>query len=243
MAKLNQILAIEKSVKVDAQRVITDAYHIIQKKEPLSGVMRTYRPRDEEGEELPPESTKVQIKVDDVLTNVADVMTGLFDITATKDKTNTVAKANIVVDGKILAADVPATYLLFLEKQLVDLLTFVRKLPTLDPSEEWEHDLATDLWATPPVEKTRTKKLMRNHVKAEATTHHPAQVEVYTEDVVVGYWRTIKFSGAVQVSRVNQLIERLTKLQAAVKFAREEANGTEVVDLKPGKAIMDYIFE
>jgi hypothetical protein len=34
-------------------------------------------------------------------------------------------------------------------------------------------------------------------VKAEATEKHPAQVEVYHEDVVVGQWKTVKFSGAL----------------------------------------------
>ena len=43
----------------------------------------------------------------------------------------------------------------------------------------------------------RTKKVPRNHVKAEATEKHPAQVEVYYEDVAVGYWTTVKFSGAL----------------------------------------------
>jgi hypothetical protein len=88
----------------------------------------------------------------------------------------------------------------------------------------------------------RTKKVPRNHVKAEATEKHPAQVEVYHEDVVVGYWRTVKFSGALPAQRVNELLERVEKLQAAVKFAREDANGTEVTDQKPGKKVFDYLF-
>ena len=152
------------------------------------------------------------------------------------------AKADVVVDGQALLKDVPVAYLLFLEKQLVDLHTFVRKLPVLDASESWEYDSSADCYATEPVQTVRTKKIPRNHVKAEATEKHPAQVEVYHEDVVVGYWRTIKFSGALPAKRVSTLLERVEKLQQAVKFAREEANNTEAVDKHVGDRVFGYLF-
>jgi hypothetical protein len=221
MAKLNQIIAVEKGIKGQSLRDLTDAHQMLQKTAMLSGISRTYRPKDEEGEQLPPEATKVQIKAEEVIRTTVEVLTKLFDVTATKDWANTQAKADVVVDGQVLLAQVPATYLLFLEKQLVDLYTFVRKLPVLDASETWAFDTSADSWATEPVQTTRTKKIPRNHVKAEATEHHPAQVEVYYEDVTVGFWRTVKFSGALPARRVNELVERVEKLQQAVKFARE----------------------
>jgi hypothetical protein len=92
------------------------------------------------------------------------------------------------------------------------------------------------------VRTIRTKKVPRNHVKAEATEKHPAQVEVYYEDIAIGYWNTVRFSGALPARRVNELADRVEKLQRAVKFAREEANGTEVTDRKTGDAIFGYLF-
>lgn len=89
---------------------------------------------------------------------------------------------------------------------------------------------------------TKTKKVPRNHVKAEATEHHPAQVEVYYEDVTVGNWRTIKFSGALPAKRVNELLARVERVQEVVKFAREEANSIEVEDVKTGEVILGYLF-
>lgn len=242
MAKLNQIIAVEKGIKSQSLRDLTDSHQMLQKTSLLSGISRTYRPKDEEGEQLPPESTKVQVKAEEVIRRTAEVLTRLFDVTATKDWANTQAKADVVVDGQVLLSQVPATYLLFLEKQLVDLHTFVSKLPVLDASETWTFDNSADAWATEPMQTTRTKKIPRNHVKAEATEHHPAQVEVYYEDVVVGYWRTVKFSGALPAARVNELIERVQKLQQAVKFAREEANSIEVQDQKVGETVFKYIF-
>ena len=242
MAKLNQIIAVEKGVKSASLRDLTDAHHSLQKPALLAGISRTYQPKDEEGEQLPPESTRVQVKTEDVLRKTATVLTRLFDVTATKDWANCTAKADVVVDGQALLRDVPVSYLLFLEKQLVDLHTFVKKLPMLDAAEDWSFEESADYWRTEQVRTIRTKKVPRNHVKAEATEKHPAQVEVYYEDIPVGYWTTVKFSGALPARRVNELLDRVEKLQTAVKFAREEANGTEVTDRRTGEVVFGYLF-
>ncbi|WP_418956424.1 hypothetical protein [Streptomyces tritici] len=240
--KLNQIIAVEKGVKSKAHQDLTAAHHGLQKPALLAGIARTYQPKDEEGEQLPPESTLVQLKAEDVLRDTAKTLTRLFDVTATKDWANCEARADVVVDGRVVIAQAPVAYLLFLEKQLVDLMTFVRKLPVLDAAESWTQDPSTDAWKTEAVRTVRTKKVPRNHVKAEATDKHPAQVEVYYEDVPVGYWTTVKFSGALPARRVNELVDRVEKLQQAVKFAREEANATEVVDQRVGDAVFGYLF-
>ena len=242
MAKLNQIIAVEKGVKSRSFQELTEAHHQLQKPTLLSGISRTYRPKDEEGEQLPPESTRVQIKAQDIIRRTSEILTELFDVTAIKDWANCKARASVVVDGQTLIADVPITYLLFLEKQLTDIHTFVKKLPVLDASETWTFDPSADAYATDPVQTLRTKKIPRNHVKAEATDKHPAQVEVYYEDVTVGYWRTIKFSGALPAQQVNEILERVERLQQAIKFAREEANSAETEEQKVGEKLFQYIF-
>lgn len=240
--KLNQIIAVEKGVKSRALSDLTEAHHSLQKTALLAGISRTYRPKDEEGEQLPAESTRVQLKGEEVIRQTSEILTRLFDVVATKDWANCQARADVVVDGQKLLSDVPATYLLFLEKQLVDLHTFIKKLPVLDASESWVFDQSADCWATEPMQTVKTRKVPRNHVKAEATEHHPAQVEVYYEDITVGYWRTVKFSGALAARRVNELLTRVEKLQEAVKFAREEANNLEVEDVKPGSVVLKFLF-
>ncbi|MEJ3747286.1 hypothetical protein WEI85_28875 [Actinomycetes bacterium KLBMP 9797] len=242
MAKLNQILAVTKGVKAQTTREFTDAHRNVQKAPLLSGISRSYQPKDEEGEQLPPESTRVQVSAIDVIADVSKTLTRLFDLVLTQDVANTKAKADVVVEGRTLLADVPVTYLLFLEKQLVDLHTFVDKLPVLDPAETWTFSEAAGAYASDPVKTVRSRKVMRNHVKAEATEKHAAQVEVYTEDVAVGYWTTVKLSGALPATRVKELRERIGKLQQAVKFAREQANMTEVEQLTAGDKVFGYLF-
>lgn len=242
MAKLNQIIAVEKGVKAKSHQDLTSAHQGLQKPALLAGISRTYQPKDEEGEQLPPESIRVQVRAEDVLRETAAVLTRLFDVTATKDWANCTAKADVKVEGRVIVAEAPVAYLLFLEKQLTEIGAFVRKLPVLDASESWVQDPSTDAWKTEPVRTLRTKKVPRNHVKAEATEKHPAQVEVYFEDIPVGYWTTVKFSGALPARRVNEILDRIDKLQQAVKFAREEANAAEVVDQRVGDAVFGYLF-
>lgn len=243
MTKLNQILAIEKGVKRDVYAKVTELYQKIQKGVLLSGISRTYRPKDEDGDQLPPESTKLQLNAENVLREVFAATERLFDVTFAKDATNTRALADIVVDGEVLVPNVPVPYLLFLEKQLTDLRALISKLPVLDQAENWTYDPNVGAYATAATETTRTKKIPRNHVKAAATDKHPAQVEVFYEDVIVGFWKTVKFSGALPATRVNELLSRVDKLAEAVKFAREQANNTDVVEVPVGRPLLGYILQ
>jgi len=242
MAKLNQIIAISAGKKTQAHKTITEAYQQLQKTTLLEGISRTYKAKDDEGEQLPPERKLVQVKVRQAIRFVSTALVDLFDIVATQDHTNCSARANITVDGQIILRGVPVTTLLFLEKQLVDIHTFVEKLPTLDPGESWGYNAEVDHYASEPYQTSKTKKVMKNHVKAEATKEHPAQVETYTEDVIVGYWTTLKFSGAMPAREKNEMLERVRKLQEAVKAAREEANNVEAEERKIGAAVLQFVF-
>lgn len=248
MPTLHQILAIEKGTKDHARRVLTDAHQAVLKAPLLSGISRTYQPKDDDGDQLPPESTQVQVRAEEVLREVAAALVPLFDVIAVKDASNRVAAADVVMDGAVLLSDVPVSYLLFLEAQLVDLHTFVMKLPVLDPAERWAFNGDANCFAAEPVRTTRGKKVPRNHVVAEAVAPAggnpglPAQVQVYHEDVLAGFWTTVKFSGALPGRRVAELVARVEAVQRAVKQAREHANSVPAVDKVAGEAVLGYLF-
>lgn len=242
MTRLNQIIAVEKGIKNQAHVDLSKHHHRLQKAALFFGITKTYHKKSDDGEDLPSEQTLVQARAEDELRDVQKVLTELFDVTATKDWANTTAKADVVVDGEVLLQNVPVTYLLFLEKQLTDLHTDMKKLPVYDTAEQWTMNEELGLYETEPTYTSRGKKVPRNHVKAEATDKHPAQVEVYFEDVQVGQWKTVKYSGSLSPKRVRELTERVETLQRAVKFAREEANNTEVQNVKVGDKIFDYLF-
>lgn len=241
MLKLNQVIALEKGVKGRAEGALTQAYHTLQKLGPLGGISRTYRPRDDDGERLPSEGVKLQTRVEEVLDGVAKDLSRLFDLNLTKDAGNTIAVVDLKINGQLLVPQVPVTTLLTLEKKLVDLHTFVAKLPVLDPAENWSEDATSNAFRTAETQTTRTKKIPRNHVKAAATEKHPAQVEVYFEDAVVGDWTTVKFSGAITEVRRHELLAKVEALQAAVKVAREEANSVEVPDRSLGQEVFEFL--
>lgn len=242
MPKLNQVVAIEKGLKSQTESDITQAYHLIQKPEVFNGLTRAYTPKDEEGERLPSETQNILITAPTLTKEFSAALAKLFDITATKVYGNTGARADIVVDGTTLLEAVPVEYLLFMEKRLQDVLTFVNKLPTLDPAFEWHFDETKGYYATDTTTTYRSKKVYRNHVKAEATDKHPAQVEVYTEDETVGMWSTTKFSGAIPVPLRDSWKGKVIRLQAAVKFAREEANSVHVIDVAIGDVVFRHLF-
>jgi hypothetical protein len=239
--KLNQVIALSKTAKAVGEDGLTQAYHNVSKLQPMSGISRTYQPRDDDGETLPPESTRLQVRVSDLLASAARAVERQIDIVATLDVGNQLAVADVVVDGNRLLTNVPVTTLLFLEKKVTSLVDVIKKLPVLDAGETWTFDEGQDAYSTAPVQTVRTKKVPRNHVRAEATDKHPAQVEVWYEDITVGYWNTVKYSGAVTAKQKAEMLERAQKLAAAVKVAREEANGIEVADRKIGAAIFSYL--
>lgn len=243
MLKLNQVIAIEKGIKTKSQRVISDAHNSLKKKELFVGHTKTFSPYDEDGEQLPPDNMKVKYRVDDFINEAKQSWSELWDITAMRDYGNSSAVADVVVDNKVILEKVPVTYLLFLEKQLDDLYTFVKKLPILDSSEDWESDPKQDMFSTKPIESIKTKKVTRPLVLYEATDHHPAQVKEITEDVLHGKWKTIKYSTALQAKEVNEYINRVEKLQQAVKCAREKANEKEVDKKSIGDPVFKFVFD
>lgn len=241
--RLCQVVAVEKSVKAKAHNTLTDFYQKVQKPALLSGISRTYRPNDEVGEQLPSESTKVQVDVSSALKQIQQTLVEFFDITATKDYANCSATADITLGDVVLAKSVPVTYLLFLEKKLVDIHTLVSKLPVLDPSEDWVFDKNVGAYVSRPAETSRTKKVFVPLVLSPATDKHPAQVKEGYEDKTVGTWKTVKFSGALPAQKVADMLSRVEKLQKAVKFAREECNSREIEAQKVSEKMLNYIFE
>lgn len=243
MPKLNQINALVTARKGDAEKQITELYKLIQKEALFAGRERTYRPLDEvNGQKLPPESQRVQQRVGDLIRQAREKWAELWNLVCTQDTGNQQAKADIVVDGKTVLANVPVTTLLFLDKQVNDLETFVSKLPTPDPAEEWTHDPNTGLLRSRAAESLRTSKEPTVIVKYDATKEHPAQTELFTKDVPVGTWTQILYSGCLPADRKNAILARVRKLQDAIKIAKEQANLLEVERQQAADPLLNFVF-
>lgn len=243
MAKpLHEIIAVAGDRTKTYDRAITDRYQILSKSVLLNGQTRTYSPKDAEGDVLPAEIQNVQVTVTDTLKEIQEAFAGLFDLTATRDYGNQIAVANVAIDGVVLIENAPATYLLWLEKQLTHIHTIVSKLPILDPSATWEWSDASRTYETPVTVANKTKKVKKVLVKAEATDKHPAQTEVYDDDIVVGTWETKRFSGAITATEAKEMLDRVDAVRDAVKVARTQANQTEVEQQHVSDRLLGYIF-
>lgn len=243
MTKINQILAIEKNKKTTLHKEITELHRQTQQPAVMTGHTKTFVPKEEDGETYPPEDRKVQLIYRDALDDLCDRLATLMDVTAAKDWSNCKARADVVVDGEVFLEKVPVTYLLFLEKELIDLQTFVSKMVELDPALNWTFDENSGQYRSDSTTTHKTKKLQKAIVLYDATPEHPAQTQLITEDVVIGHWTTTNFSGAIPRPKKRMLLERIQGLHDAVKFAREHANSLEAEEPRVGKKILAHIFK
>lgn len=236
-----QAVALVSGVTSRVTSDVTAIHRDLQKPQLFAGFTKIYQPKDEEGDSLPAERQVVQLTVEDQLKLAATRFTELLDVNMTRDSGNTEAFADVVVNGRVLISDATVPFLLFFKKQLEHWRTIVSKLPLTDPSEVWSFDAAIGQWRTEPSKTSRSRKVLKNHVMAEATDRHPAQVQTYTVDEPVGTWTTTRLSGAVHEVRQRDLLTRVNELLDAVKIAVEEANQVDVEMKHVGKNVFDYL--
>lgn len=240
--KLHEVVAIRKGIKSRAYGELTELHKRTQKEDLYSGLSREFTATDDDGETFPSESRKVQLLAEEVLKQCRRLRTDYLDIEVTQELGNRAAKADVEVDGQVILRDMPVTLLIFLEKEMNDLHTFVSGMPTLDESKTWSKDPNSNLYRTEPTRTHKTKKTQRAIVLYDATEHHPAQTQLITEDQTIGHWSTVYTSGAIPVPRKAELLERIDGLRNAVRRARARANDTTVEKATIGDAIFGYLF-
>lgn len=240
-AKLNQVLAIEKGIKDRVHKAASEIYHAAQKPTLFNGFTKEYRKVNDQSEDYPPQRQRVQMVAEEALRSDIGGQKELIDITAAKDYANQNARADIVIDGNVVVADAPATLILWLEKRVEDIRTFVTHLPVLDESEDWTADVNSGLFRSGQITTHRTQKVVEPIVLYPATDKHPAQTQLITKDVLVGFWDETKLSGALPKPRKALILERVEKLYRAVKVAREAANLQEAPRQEVGSALLDFL--
>lgn len=243
MPKLNQLIAIINGTKKKSGALLSELYKKIQKPNLFVGSNRFYTPVQEDGYVYPSESQKVTFIAKDCLDEYVEATQEFFDQAFAQDLANTKAVASIKVDDQVILKDVPVTHLLFLEKQLTDVRTFISKLPVLPVDKDWSYDQIKRFYVTPEKQTTKTKKITDFVVVVEPTKEHRAEVRDRTVDINEGTWSLVEYSGALPEEEIKNLLKKVDALLKAVVFAREEANGLDVkVSNTSSKAIFEYLF-
>lgn len=241
--KLHQLLAVLKGASTDAFDALKQADHTLAKTQLLGGRSKTYAPaNDEDTTRFPDEYQRVQVHAGELIKATLATQIRGMDLTASRDFSNTVARADVVVDGEVFVRDAPVPFLLWLEERLKNLETFIGRLPTLPSDTTWTYSDAEGAWESAVTETTKTKKTPEVVVLYAATKEHPAQTKILEIDVVQGYWKSRQFSGALPRTDVDAVRTKVRKLQDAVKMAIMEANSTDAVQVTPGKKLYEYLF-
>jgi len=246
MSKLHELLAVGGDLEGTCNKILAETkINFTKHPDRYFGSHQRTEPFDENA----PKEADTHKEMDDTvpakLDYTAEHIIRYLDVVLQKEKTNQVAVADLVVDGVTIATDVPATFLLGLESKLKKIRDDVyANMPTLQPGVKWEPDtsIGKDVYKKAySDEKFRTRKVMKNHVKAIATDKHPEQVEVYTEDEKIARVVTDIWCGMVSSAQKSAILGRIDKLIRAVKKKRQQANSTEVVKVTIGKEIFKYI--
>ena len=246
--QLHEVLAVENDLKNAAKKIIEETTKVFKEKPNLFiGVERRLKMNEESRvneEEAQFQYTKLETTVNEKLKYTCASIVKAINATMQKECTNQNAKADIIVDGNTLIKNVPATMLLSLEKELQSIRNLYNQIPTLQISLDWEKDVnsGNDIYKLSKPEVTnRTEKKLKHQIIVPGTKEHPAQVEKWTVDEVIGkYTKTIK-CGMLTSARKSILIGRIDKLIRAVKKARTRANQEEVKKVTIGKELLGFI--
>lgn len=246
MAKLYELLAAEASAVAGHDIVAEETVKVFARPDAFVKTTKTTTYFSEEDHKLDTLESK------DNITTVRDRLEYSFgaafisrlDMMSQRDRTNQEARADVIINGEVLLAQVPGITLLALETFLAKKRKELEAIPTLQPGPVWIDDVATGLRKAAETKVSfRTKKTIRAIVLSPATDRHPAQVQAINEDVPIAKIEDRVWSGMATSNDKHNYLARIEALIVAVKKARQRANSQEVVKLKIGDALAGFILD
>jgi len=248
---LHEVLAAESTRSAAATLVIAETNKKFSDGKLFKGTIRTLTlfKEPEGGPAVKAAAESAESQVEPIVTSVAaelDYALNLWaraeDVRATKNLTNTVAKADIVLeDGTVIETDVPVDELMGLEARLKDLKPTLALAPVVDPTEEWT---PSSKWNVPGLLQTaarltlKTEKITEPFVLYEATDKHPAQVKETVRTPNIGQFATTRYASALTVQQKANLLTQIDELIAACRAARVRANSVEILPSSVGTKII-----
>lgn len=245
MGKLHEIIAIEPARKKVADKLLQESVKTLGKESLFVGQVKRLTMFDTEESHLNTEDrTDLTTTVDENLDYLVKPLSTYWDVVLQKDLTNQIAVADINIGDKVLAKDLPATFLLGMEAKLNELRKVYSAIHTLAPGITWEKDEQEKAGVFRTKHDTtafKTEKDLEFKIAAEATKEHPAQVAQLEKTKNVGKYVITRWSGMLTPLEKANRIERIDVLLDAVKQARQRANSAEVVRGRVGETLLDFI--
>lgn len=248
---LHQLIAVQRGIDEETAKTLGSVKHLLTvsgEQDPLTGLSREYAPSVDGGDQLPPQSRRVQITAAELIARVSESLTKMFDVKFAREEGNCNAKADVKVDGATLLTDVPVGYLMFLEAQVGQIVGLIDQIPTLNPADEWTDTapgLRDGVWQSAARKTAVPKRVPQVQVLSPAQVidgqKFDPQVRPYETEVTVGWWTTVKYSGQMDPKVQQEMRTRAVKVQEAVRKAREQANRMETTD-RSATPLLSYIF-
>lgn len=249
MAKLHELLAVETSLRSQAEACRRDLMNTFEKKKThFSEAVQTFQSNQEGVVPVTESRLGLQTTMYKEFAWITEKLAKAFDVAYQIDEANTEARENVVLaNGDVLLTQVPATSLLQLEKRLKELQEFAAAIPTLDPAKGFEIDKSRgiDIYKARDVVKARTQKVKEWITVAAATDKHPAQVVENVKDVEIGTIQLQEWSSLISTAEKGDILDRIEELIRAVKGARSRANEipVDVASKKIGARLLAYVFQ
>lgn len=253
MGKLHELLAVEKTKTTAATKLLSETLNKFGKFEYFQGAVKSLKMLEESEqnkalEAAAAESRTLPTTVHETLEYALKYWADAEDVIYQKNLTNQKATADVVVDGKVIATNVPVDELLGLENRLEILRKVADAMPTLPAAVTCKDDSGNTgrkgSWVSESIEvTTKTEKIMVPVILYEATKEHPAQVKEVAQDKVVGKYTKTNFFGAASSAQKAETISRIDDLLGAVKQARMRANSVEADKSVIGASLVSYILE
>ncbi len=247
MGKLHELLAVEGDLEGAYKQILQETITTFTKKQDhFFGFHRKLSHFAEDAPEGISEHKEMVTTVPKKLAYQQDFIIRYLDAVFQKELSNQAAMADLAVDGKIIAKDVPATFLLGLETKLKKIRQTYESIPTLPPGYKWEIDSnrGMDVYLNANPEETyKQESVFKVQVLYDATKEHPAQVEKIPEKENTGKYVKDLWYGMLSPADKSKLIGKIDSLIRGVKQARQRANRAEVIEQKIGEKLFKYINE
>jgi len=248
--KLHEVLAVESDLAATAEKIVKETIttftkrgdHFLGSHKRLS-MFDDSRQQEEAGAEV---TKEIVDTVPKKLRYAVKSLAKYWNAVAQKERTNQDARADVIIDGNVLIADMPATFLLGMETRLKKLRAILESSPTHAPGVNWvaDADKGKDIFRSETPQATkREEKDFEFRILVDPTPEHPAQIEKWTTNKAVGTYLTTLWTSTISPAHKSDLLGRCDKLIRAIKKARMRANGTEVVKVSPASKMINYVLD
>jgi hypothetical protein len=251
MGNLHQHLAALNELEAQDRKVLDETAGVFKKQELFDGFIRTLHMQDESRqheEKGAVESRNLTTTVIERLKYMVPFMVENLDAQLQREVANAMATADVTLpNGEVLKA-MPVTAIMSREKYWTRVRAVFDGIPTIDTTKRWEVDsqaaMVGVLRTVEPEKANRTEKQRVVIEKAAATDKHPAQVELFDKDVVVGYYEKASQTGKMTPAAKHAVLSVIDGMILAYRKAKAVANETAVdPSVKAGERELACVIE